>query len=157
MTAKSGLQVLVLMGLTALGVVSYRSLTGLIEEEMGMRAKGVALAASFLVQDKMDEYLQLKSKDDEQKPFYLKMKKIFQEFKASNNLRYMYTEKQFSKDKIVYILDAEPPNSQYVSHAGDEDKMNTLRQRAYASRQPEYGPLTVDPVWGVFITGQGTY
>lgn len=146
-------QAMLLIGLITLGVVTYRSITSLIENEMGMRAKGVAIAASYVVQYRMNEYIQLTSKEDEQRPFYLDMKKIFQEFKASNNLRYMYTEKRVSQDKIVYLLDAEPGDSKYASHIGDEDNMNPLRQRAYTSRKSEYGPLTVDPVWGTFVTG----
>lgn len=146
-------QLLVLAALITLGFVTYENLTDLVEKEMGMRARGVAIAGACLVQDRLDEYLQLKSKSDETKPFYVKMKRIFQQFKASNNLRYMYTERQIDQNKIVYILDAEPADSKYASHIGDEDQMNVLRRRTYASQQPEYGPLTVDPVWGVFITG----
>ncbi|PKM80271.1 MAG: hypothetical protein CVU89_14340 [Firmicutes bacterium HGW-Firmicutes-14] len=146
-------QLAVLMALIILGTVSYRKITGVIEQEMGMRAQGVALAASHLINSKMDEYLELKTAEDEQTPFYLEMKRIFQDFKKSNNLRYMYTEKRISEDKIIYILDAEPKDSEYASHIGDEDDMNVLRQRAYGSGRPDYGPLTDDPVWGMFITG----
>ncbi len=146
-------QTAVLTALILLGVVTYRKITSLIETEMGMRARGVALAASYLVNLRMDEYLELVSPADEEKPFYEEMKKLFQEFKASNNLKYMYTEKRISEDQIVYILDAEPEDSEYASHIGDTDDMNALRHRTYASGKPEYGPLTDDPVWGKFITG----
>jgi len=146
-------QAIVFTALILLGIVTYRKITSLIEKEMGMRASGVALAASYLVNLRMDEYLELASPADEKKPFYTEMKKLFQEFKSSNNLKYMYTEKRISEDRIIYILDAEPENSEYASHIGDEDEMNQLRGRAYASVKPEYGPLTDDPVWGKFITG----
>lgn len=147
------IQITILIAISALGVVVYRSLTGLIEKEMGMRARGVALAASYLINEKPVEYLQLKTVKDEKNRFYLEMKGRFQQFKATNNLRYMYTERQVSKDKIVYVLDAEPTDSEYISHIGDEDDMNDLRRKAYSSRRPEYGPLTDDPKWGKFITG----
>ena len=136
-----------------LGVVTYRKLTGLIEKEMGMRARGVAIAAAYMFNEKMDEYQKLQTVEDEKAPFYLQMKKYFRKFKESNNLRYMYTERQINEDQIVYILDAEPEDSEYASHIGDTDDMNALRRKAYASGEPEYGPLTDDPQWGKFITG----
>lgn len=146
-------EIVVLIAVSALGVVVYKELTGLIEKEMGMRAQGIALAASYLVNQRMAEYQKLHTPENEKTPFYMEMKQDFQQFKASNNLRYMYTERQVSKDKIIYILDAEPAESEYVSHIGDEDEMNALRRKAYVSQKPEYGPLTDDPKWGKFITG----
>lgn len=146
-------QIVVLIAVSVLGVIVYKNLTGLIEKEMGMRASGIALASSYLINQRMAEYQQLRTPEDEKRPFYLEMKKHFQQLKASNNLRYMYTERQVSKDKIIYLLDAEQENSEYVSHIGDEDQMNDLRRRAYASQKPAYGPLTDDPKWGQFITG----
>lgn len=146
-------QIAVFIAISAMGVVTYKKITGLIQKEMGMRAEGVALAASYLINQRMPEYTQLSTVKDEKTPFYLEIKKHFQAFKASNKLRYMYTERQVSKDKIIYLLDAEPANSEEVSHIGDTDDMNELRRKAYASKKPEYGPLTDDPVWGKFITG----
>lgn len=146
-------QIFVLLALICLGIVSFRKITNIIETEMGMRAQGIALAASHLITYRVDEYLQLKSVKNENQPFYLEMKKAFQEFKVSNKLRYMYTEKRINEGSIAYVLDAEPPNSEYASHIGDRDNMNKLRYRAYNSRKPEYGPLTDDPVWGKFVTG----
>ncbi|WP_418792161.1 GGDEF domain-containing protein [Phosphitispora sp. TUW77] len=146
-------QLIVLIALILLGVVSYRKITSIIEKETGMRACGVALAASYLVNTRMDEYLELDSLDDENTPFYKEMKKLFQEFKASNNLMYVYTEKRISEDRIIYVLDAEPVDSENFSHIGDEDYIYETREKAYASGKLEYSPLFHDPVWGDLITG----
>lgn len=81
--------IFVLFALITLGLVSYQKVTGIIEEEMGMRAAGVAQAAAHLIQMRMDEYLQISEPEDKDKVYYQEMRSVFREFKASNNLKYI--------------------------------------------------------------------
>ncbi len=137
----------------AFGAAVYRYFTDTISSYLGQLASLTAQASVSVIEERIGEYVQLRTPADEATPYYLEMQAVFQRIKAGGVARYIYTEQQVSVDQVEYILDAEPVGSPFFSPVGSRDNMDDLRRRAYAERKPVYGPLDKDPVWGVLITG----
>lgn len=136
----------------------YRRTEETLVNEIKINAKSIAGTVSVLLQQDIEPYRLLYNAEEYNEGtyderYYQKMLEVFQELKQKTQASFIYTEKIVSSDYIVYILDAENPESKDFSNIGSRDYMGYIEYESYKTKTSLTTDMINDPYWGSYITG----
>jgi diguanylate cyclase (GGDEF)-like protein len=144
---------IVLAVLAASGLSFYGYLERVIVDSFGAQAEAMASVVARLVESRMGEYGELRVEADAAKPVYREMKALFRRMLSDGFIRFVYTERMISEDRIEYVLDSEEEGSPEASPIGQADDLDPLDRAAFGTGRGVHGGLVEDPKWGSLITG----
>lgn len=135
-------------------VLLYQGIQDDFIKEIGKNAKDTAGVIAILVEEDVENYKILLSKErGSNQAYYVSMLSLFQRLKASTGADYIFTENFISDKEIEYVLDAEIPDSEDFSPIGTIDSMSAPELYAFKNGVIVDSGVINDPYWGDFITG----
>jgi diguanylate cyclase (GGDEF)-like protein len=134
--------------IAAIHATIYTTAKEVIEDELELGARGVAIAVASTLTESVDEYKELLETKDAHSDFYQRMREYFASIKNGSNIKYIYTERRLSAQTSEYILDAEPVDSPYYSPPGSIETNDRNLDAAYATARPVGYKLIDEPRWG---------
>jgi hypothetical protein len=147
--------------ITLIHITVYVTTRLIIEEQLQRSAQAVAVAVACYITDDIENYESfirdfVDTKDEDSKyadsSYYKKMQAFFFFFKASSNVKYIYTERRIDEKDIEFILDAEPVGDADHSKPTDRNPNDQWRERVYASGKISIGYRSIRySRWGHLI------
>ena len=153
----------ILLVITALMVIPAYVLRNqyhrLIIDEMRMRAEGLAVSVSALIEGELEIYRRLhevraiEELDDEELAEYLRLNATLHHIQTYAKADFIYTEKWIDSDTIAYVLDGTEPGTPLFSDLGDLDVMGVVERSVFLNRTVGSTDLIYVTNWGSYITG----
>lgn len=137
--------------LAIFGTALYITMRNILETQLGVNARGVAVATSLIIMENVEEYESLLETRNADSDYYRKMQDYFSRIKANSNIKYIFTERRLDSETIEYILDSEPIGSPDYSPVGSIGPNDWKREIVYSTMLPEKFKLYDHPVWGKII------
>lgn len=124
------------------------------KQNIKQRLLSLAQTAALLINS--DEHDRLKTTADEKSTEYMQIKKILQDFKKANpDIKYIYTMRKTGKPDVwAFVVDAEPADSEDLSHIGDT---YDVKLESYEMKKAFDGPIADEDFgtdkWGAVLSG----
>jgi diguanylate cyclase (GGDEF)-like protein len=138
--------------------IFYKDTEATLINEIKINAKSISGTIAVMIQRDIEPYRSLynakeynEGSYDER--YYQEMLEVFQDLKQKTEASFIYTEKLVADDYIIYILDAENPESEDFSHIGSRDSMGYIEYESYKTKTSMATDIINDPYWGDYITG----
>jgi sensor histidine kinase regulating citrate/malate metabolism len=149
--------------LTVVHLVVYVTTRNVVEEQIKLNARGVAVAVAHSLMENIEEYELFTRRfldktepvDHEyfQDPYYQRMQALFADVKENGHIKFIATERKISEEHTEYILDAEPEDDEDHSAPGDLEDNIPQREAVFSSKRAVGANLYVDKRWGTLIEG----
>jgi methyl-accepting chemotaxis protein len=139
-------------GSTLLVACIYQIMSHNIHEEIRNRLRDYAAHAAMIINS--DEHSQLKSPEDEASENYARQVQKLRNFRdCTTDIKFVYTARINSDDKVVFVLDAEEDEKE-KSHLGDiyEEATPLLVRSAHSCKAPIAEKDFDTDEWGTFLS-----
>lgn len=131
--------------------ITYRQAAVLLEDQLGRRAMGLALAVAQGIDPAA--YQELRAAESTYHPYFVQMQQRLRALRENQGAAFVYSEERVGPLQIRYLLDADHPGGPQSPGPFETDVMDATSARAHVMGRPLYGPVTFHPVWGRLITG----
>lgn len=121
------LVLLILFSTLAIGFYSISKAKDAIGETVGSSAKNITQSLINVVD--AQKFIDLKTKDDMKKPYYMELRNKLISFREVTGLKYLYTMRKTEDGKYIYVVDGSQVGSEGESLLGDEEKEVSDKQK----------------------------
>ena len=136
------------------GTFIYLNTAQTMKTQLGKKCVGVATAVSVLIEEDIDGYMEFVNTLDTDSDYYLEIIPKLQRIRNdnSNDITFLYTQQSVSPNEIMYILDAEKPDSPLFSPPGTTDIMMQSEKEAYSLQTPYFAKEFGKNIYGTLLT-----
>jgi methyl-accepting chemotaxis protein len=126
----------------------YVASSTIVTKNMSQKAAGIAKAALDYIDVKQFE--QLKTKEDEKKDSYIKMRESLSNIRKISGSKYVYTMRKGDDGKFMYVVDGSEESS--LSHIGDTDDLSPGYETAWSGKVFTDTKIRNEGQWGILIS-----
>lgn len=126
----------------------YIASTTIVSKAMSQKAESIAKAAAGYIDIK--EFQQLKTKDDEKKDSYLKMRESLSNIRKISGSKYVYTMRKSDDGKFMYVVDGSEESD--LSHIGDTEDSSPEYETVWSGKIHTDDKMRHDGEWGILIS-----
>lgn len=126
----------------------YYASSKIITKTMSQKASSIAKAAVSYIDVK--EFEQLKTKDDEKKDSYIKMRESLINIRKITGSKFVYTMRKAEDGKFMYVVDGSEESS--LSHIGDTEPSDNMYETAWSGKVFTDANMRNEGQWGILIS-----
>ncbi|MFL0267054.1 methyl-accepting chemotaxis protein [Candidatus Clostridium radicumherbarum] len=125
----------------------YFACSNIITKTMAQKAENIAKTAVGYIDIK--EFEQLKTKEDEQKDSYIKMRESLSNIRKISGSKFVYTLRKNEDGKFTYVVDGSEESN--LSHIGDIDDSSPIYEEVWSGKPYTDAKIRQDQ-WGTLIS-----
>lgn len=141
---------LVLVSSLTIHFFAYRTAKTTVEDILGNMALNITQSVSKTIDS--DKFAELKTADDMNNDYYIKLRKELSGVKDKTGLKYLYTMRKTEDGKYCYVVDGININSNGASLLGEEENQISDKLVAAFQGKSEF-EFTKDKKWGELVSG----
>lgn len=134
--------------ITILATSIYVASSTIITNAMSKKAASIAKATVDYIDIKQFE--QLKTKEDEKKDSYIKMRESLSNIRKISGSKYVYTMRKSDDGKFIYVVDGSEESQ--LSHIGDSDDFNIGYDTVWSGKVFIDNKIRDEGQWGILIS-----
>lgn len=131
-----------------LSTSTYIACRTIVTRTLSQKASSIAKATLDYIDVK--EFEQLKTKDDEKKDSYIKMRESLSNIRKISGSKYVYSMRKADDGKFMYVVDGSEESE--LSHIGDTDASNNRYETVWNGKIYTDSTIRQEGQWGVLIS-----